>query len=113
MAKQPSVLNSECDSGQGGQLQPTPQSPRQRLLRPGAPTSLSSPSQASRNLLEPHNMSPEIWIAHELRRIGDEFNASYNPRRGFLDNQHPVADHDQVMILRVVHYIIRLVRRMQ
>ncbi|MEE6474890.1 hypothetical protein FKM82_010526 [Ascaphus truei] len=198
MAKQPSVLNSECDSGQGGQLQPTPQTPRQRLLRPGAPTSLSSPSQgnhsdegessststprgpaispyspssfanrsphcmlvrrsslfsisssgyfsfddrspaplscdkatqtpsppcqalhhflsamASRNLLEPHNMSPEIWIAHELRRIGDEFNASYNPRRGFLDNQHPVADHDQVMILRVVHYIIRLVRRMQ
>uniref|UniRef100_A0A8B9I6Q1 Bcl-x interacting BH3 domain-containing protein n=1 Tax=Anser brachyrhynchus TaxID=132585 RepID=A0A8B9I6Q1_9AVES len=24
---------------------------------------------------------PEIWIAQELRRIGDEFNASYCPRR--------------------------------
>ncbi|XP_038621644.1 LOW QUALITY PROTEIN: bcl-2-like protein 11 [Tachyglossus aculeatus] len=34
----------------------------------------------------PEDMRPEIWIAQELRRIGDEFNASYCPRRGFLDN---------------------------
>ncbi|XP_075781994.1 bcl-2-like protein 11 isoform X12 [Pelodiscus sinensis] len=27
------------------------------------------------------DMQPEIWIAQELRRIGDEFNASYCPRR--------------------------------
>uniref|UniRef100_A0A8V0Z3E3 Bcl-x interacting BH3 domain-containing protein n=1 Tax=Gallus gallus TaxID=9031 RepID=A0A8V0Z3E3_CHICK len=26
-------------------------------------------------------IQPEIWIAQELRRIGDEFNASYCPRR--------------------------------
>uniref|UniRef100_A0A8D2MSG8 Bcl-x interacting BH3 domain-containing protein n=1 Tax=Zonotrichia albicollis TaxID=44394 RepID=A0A8D2MSG8_ZONAL len=25
-------------------------------------------------------VQPEIWIAQELRRIGDEFNASYCPR---------------------------------
>lgn len=29
----------------------------------------------------PEDMQPEIWIAQELRRIGDEFNASYCPRR--------------------------------
>ncbi|XP_056669750.1 bcl-2-like protein 11 isoform X6 [Monodelphis domestica] len=29
----------------------------------------------------PADMRPEIWIAQELRRIGDEFNASYYPRR--------------------------------
>ncbi|KAF7252721.1 Bcl-2-like protein 11 [Varanus komodoensis] len=29
----------------------------------------------------PEDMRPEIWIAQELRRIGDEFNASYCPRR--------------------------------
>uniref|UniRef100_A0A8C0FLD7 Bcl-x interacting BH3 domain-containing protein n=1 Tax=Bubo bubo TaxID=30461 RepID=A0A8C0FLD7_BUBBB len=27
------------------------------------------------------DVQPEIWIAQELRRIGDEFNASYCPRR--------------------------------
>ncbi|NXV78137.1 B2L11 protein, partial [Atlantisia rogersi] len=27
------------------------------------------------------DLEPEIWIAQELRRIGDEFNASYCPRR--------------------------------
>lgn len=29
-------------------------------------------------------IQPEIWIAQELRRIGDEFNASYCPRRVIL-----------------------------
>ncbi|KAJ7421502.1 Bcl-2-like protein 11 [Pitangus sulphuratus] len=27
------------------------------------------------------DVQPEVWIAQELRRIGDEFNASYCPRR--------------------------------
>ncbi|XP_074845319.1 bcl-2-like protein 11 isoform X4 [Carettochelys insculpta] len=55
------------------------------------------------------DMQPEIWIAQELRRIGDEFNASYCPRRGFLDNQ---AVNYQV-VLRLLRYIIRLIWRMQ
>ncbi|KAM8809303.1 bcl-2-like protein 11 [Eudromia elegans] len=53
---------------------------------------------------------PEMWIAQELRRIGDEFNASYCPRRGFLDNR---AGNPQIVILRLLHYIIRLIWRMQ
>ncbi|XP_035177540.1 bcl-2-like protein 11 isoform X2 [Oxyura jamaicensis] len=90
-------------------------------------------------------IQPEIWIAQELRRIGDEFNASYCPRRsiyssfsssvgrrvrsrgtgddmlttrifihppqlGFLDNH---VGNPQVIILRLLHYIIRLIWRMQ
>ncbi|XP_030346366.1 bcl-2-like protein 11 [Strigops habroptila] len=62
-----------------------------------------SPSRAE-------DLQPEIWIAQELRRIGDEFNASYCPRRGFLDNQ---AGNPQVVILRLLRYIIRLIWRMQ
>ncbi|KAM6405346.1 LOW QUALITY PROTEIN: bcl-2-like protein 11 [Pluvialis apricaria] len=56
------------------------------------------------------DVQPEIWIAQELRRIGDEFNASYCPRRGFLDNQ---AGNPQIVILRLLRYIIRLIWRMQ
>ncbi|KAM7119668.1 bcl-2-like protein 11 isoform X1 [Mycteria americana] len=56
------------------------------------------------------DIQPEIWIAQELRRIGDEFNASYCPRRGFLDN--PVGN-PQIVILRLLRYIIRLIWRMQ
>ncbi|XP_068261528.1 bcl-2-like protein 11 [Nyctibius grandis] len=56
------------------------------------------------------DVQPEIWIAQELRRIGDEFNASYCPRRGFLDNQ---AGNPQVVILRLLRHIIRLIWRMQ
>uniref|UniRef100_A0A8C0B3C7 Bcl-x interacting BH3 domain-containing protein n=1 Tax=Buteo japonicus TaxID=224669 RepID=A0A8C0B3C7_9AVES len=56
------------------------------------------------------DVQPEIWIAQELRRIGDEFNASYCPRRGFLDNQ---AGNPQIIILRLLRYIIRLIWRMQ
>ncbi|KFV68557.1 Bcl-2-like 11, partial [Dryobates pubescens] len=55
------------------------------------------------------DIQPEIWIAQELRRIGDEFNASYCPRRGFLDNQ---VGHPQIIILRLLRYIIRLIWRM-
>ncbi|XP_069462940.1 bcl-2-like protein 11 isoform X2 [Ambystoma mexicanum] len=59
----------------------------------------------------PDNMRPEIWIAHELRRIGDEFNASYHPRRGFLDEHPGVADYQ--VLLRMLRYVLRLVWRMQ
>ncbi|XP_005525580.1 PREDICTED: bcl-2-like protein 11 [Pseudopodoces humilis] len=55
-------------------------------------------------------VQPEIWIAQELRRIGDEFNASYCPRRGFLDQQ---VGNPQVVILRLLRYIIRLIWRLQ
>ncbi|XP_029793700.1 bcl-2-like protein 11 isoform X5 [Suricata suricatta] len=79
MAKQPSDVSSECDR-EGGQLQPAERPPQ---LRPGAPTSLQTQRQASmrQSQAAPADMRPEIWIAQELRRIGDEFNAYY-PRRG-------------------------------
>ncbi|XP_054840690.1 bcl-2-like protein 11 isoform X2 [Eublepharis macularius] len=58
----------------------------------------------------PEDTRTEILIAQELRRIGDEFNASYSPRRGFLDYQ-PV--NRPIVILRLLHYIVRLIWRMQ
>ncbi|XP_064366135.1 bcl-2-like protein 11 isoform X2 [Dromaius novaehollandiae] len=70
-------------------------------------SAMASRSQ-SHSLAE--DVQPEIWIAQELRRIGDEFNASYCPRRGFLDNR---AGNPQVVILRLLHYIIRLIWRRQ
>ncbi|XP_062979987.1 bcl-2-like protein 11 isoform X2 [Elgaria multicarinata webbii] len=81
----------------------------------------SPPCQAINHLLSamasnwqsqpiPEDIRPEIWIAQELRRIGDEFNASYSPRRGFLDYQ---AVNHQIIILRLLHYIVRLIWRMQ
>ncbi|KAM4695121.1 bcl-2-like protein 11 isoform 2-T4 [Discoglossus pictus] len=66
----------------------------------------------ARHLIEPYNMRPEIWIAHELRRIGDEFNASHSPRRGFFDNPPQPARGNGQVILRVLHFIIRLIWRM-
>ncbi|XP_057598371.1 bcl-2-like protein 11 isoform X7 [Hippopotamus amphibius kiboko] len=110
MAKQPSDVSSECGR-EGGQLQPAERPPQ---LRPGAPTSLQTERQASMRQSQavPADMRPEIWIAQELRRIGDEFNAYY-PRRVFLNN-HPAAEgHPQMVILRLLRYIIRLVWRMQ
>ncbi|XP_060104276.1 bcl-2-like protein 11 [Heteronotia binoei] len=59
---------------------------------------------------QPEDTRPEIWIAQELRRIGDEFNASYCPRRGFLDY---LAVNHPIVILRLLHYIVRLIWRMQ
>ncbi|XP_056423195.1 bcl-2-like protein 11 isoform X2 [Hyla sarda] len=58
---------------------------------------------AARNLNIHEEMRPEILIARELRRIGDEFHALYNPMEGFHNNRH------RVIILRVLHYIIRLI----
>ncbi|XP_015676417.1 bcl-2-like protein 11 isoform X2 [Protobothrops mucrosquamatus] len=141
MAKQSSDLNSECES-EGGQLQPAERPAQPPHLRPGAPTSLqteyqdkssapmncdkatqtpSPPCQAINHYLSamasrwqsrpiPEDMQPEIWIAQELRRIGDEFNASYCPRRGLLDYQ---GVNHQIIILRLLHYIVRFIWRMQ
>ncbi|XP_043400139.1 bcl-2-like protein 11 isoform X14 [Chelonia mydas] len=110
MAKQPSDLNSECNR-EGGQFQSTERPSQPQHLRPGAPTSIQTQYQASRwespSIRE--DMQPEIWIAQELRRIGDEFNASYCPRRGFLDN--PAVNHQ--IVLRLLRYIIRLIWRLQ
>ncbi|NXM86095.1 B2L11 protein, partial [Oenanthe oenanthe] len=52
---------------------------------------------------------PELWIARELRRIGDEFNASYCPRRGLLEQQ---VGNPQVVMLRLLRFIIRLIWRL-
>ncbi|XP_041418255.1 BCL2 like 11 L homeolog isoform X3 [Xenopus laevis] len=49
MAKQPSVLSPECNSGEGGQLQSTSRRHSHRPRRRGAPTSLSSPFQGNQS----------------------------------------------------------------
>eukprot|EP00079_Xenopus_tropicalis_P035643 XP_017949414.1 PREDICTED: bcl-2-like protein 11 isoform X2 [Xenopus tropicalis] len=49
MAKQPSVLSPDCNSGEGGQLQSTSRQHSHRPLRRGAPTSLSSPFQGNQS----------------------------------------------------------------
>nr|XP_025723970.1 bcl-2-like protein 11 isoform X6 [Callorhinus ursinus] len=110
MAKQPSDVSSECDR-EGGQLQPAERPPQ---LRPGAPTSLQTEQQASMRQSQavPADIRPEIWIAQELRRIGDEFNAYY-PRRVFLNNYQAAEAHPHMIILRLLRYIIRLVWRLQ
>lgn len=110
MAKEPSDVCSECDR-EGGQLQPS-ERPRHQL-RPGAPSSLQSEPEASmrQSQAEPADMRPEMWIAQELRRIGDEFNAYY-PRRVLLHNYQAVEEQPQMVILRLLRYIVRLVWRM-
>uniref|UniRef100_A0A8C4TR55 BCL2 like 11 n=1 Tax=Falco tinnunculus TaxID=100819 RepID=A0A8C4TR55_FALTI len=141
MAKQPPEVKAQRD-GEGGRL-PAAEGPGPAAqLRPGAPAALpgsaaarspaplscdkatqtpSPPCQALSHCLSAmasrwqshllaEDVQPEIWIAQELRRIGDEFNASYCPRRGFLDNQ---AGNPQIIILRLLRYIIRLIWRMQ
>ncbi|XP_040849454.1 bcl-2-like protein 11 isoform X2 [Ochotona curzoniae] len=140
MAKQPSDVCSECDR-EGGQLQPS-ETPRHQLRpgapsslqsepedRSPAPMSCdkstqtpSPPCQAFNHYLsamasmrqsqaEPADMRPEMWIAQELRRIGDEFNAYY-PRRVLLHNYQAVEEQPQMVILRLLRYIVRLVWRM-
>ncbi|NXH62549.1 B2L11 protein, partial [Rhabdornis inornatus] len=70
---------------------------------------LSAMASRWRSQSPAEEVQPEIWIAQELRRIGDEFNASYCPRRGFLD---PQVGNPQVVILRLLRYIIRLIWRL-
>ncbi|XP_027807899.3 bcl-2-like protein 11 isoform X1 [Marmota flaviventris] len=71
---------------------------------------LSAMASMRQSQAEPADMRPEIWIAQELRRIGDEFNLYY-PRRVFFNNYQP-EDHPQMVILRLLRCIIRLVWRM-
>ncbi|XP_073906351.1 bcl-2-like protein 11 isoform X2 [Castor canadensis] len=57
---------------------------------------LSAMASMRQSQVEPMDMRPEIWIAQELRRIGDEFNAYY-PRRvrtlSLPTPQHPPSHH--------------------
>eukprot|EP00072_Mus_musculus_P032174 XP_006498680.1 PREDICTED: bcl-2-like protein 11 isoform X4 [Mus musculus] len=108
MAKQPSDVSSECDR-EGGQLQPAERPPQ---LRPGAPTSLQTEPQASirQSQEEPEDLRPEIRIAQELRRIGDEFNETYT-RRVFANDYREAEDHPQMVILQLLRFIFRLVWR--
>nr|XP_040126612.1 bcl-2-like protein 11 isoform X1 [Ictidomys tridecemlineatus] len=71
---------------------------------------LSAMASMRESQAEPADMRPEIWIAQELRRIGDEFNLYY-PRRVFFNNYQP-EDRPQMVILRLLRCIIRLVWRM-
>ncbi|XP_021510314.2 bcl-2-like protein 11 isoform X1 [Meriones unguiculatus] len=136
MAKQPSDVSSECDR-EGGQLQPAERPPQLRPGAPTslqtepqdrspAPMSCdkstqtpSPPCQAFNHYLsamasirqsqeEPEDMRPEIWIAQELRRIGDEFNESYTRR---VNNYREAEDHPQMVILQLLRFIVRLVWR--
>ncbi|XP_019518419.1 PREDICTED: bcl-2-like protein 11 isoform X6 [Hipposideros armiger] len=140
MAKQPSDASSECDR-EGGQLQPAERPPQlrpgaptsvpiERQDRSPAPMSCDKSTQtpsppcqafnhylsAMANLRQPQDfpvdLRPEIWIAQELRRIGDEFNACY-PQRVFLNNYRAAGAHPQMVILRLLRYILRLLWRMQ
>ncbi|XP_032760069.1 bcl-2-like protein 11 isoform X2 [Rattus rattus] len=138
MAKQPSDVSSECDR-EGGQLQPAERPPQLRPGAPTslqtesqdrspAPMSCdkstqtpSPPCQAFNHYLsamasirqsqeEPEDLRPEIRIAQELRRIGDEFNETY-PRRGFANDYREAEDHPQMVILQLLRFIFRLVWR--
>ncbi|XP_070428257.1 bcl-2-like protein 11 isoform X1 [Equus przewalskii] len=73
---------------------------------------LSAMASMRQSQAVPADMRPEVWIAQELRRIGDEFNASY-PRRVVLNHHQAAEAHPQMIILRLLRYIIRLVRRLQ
>ncbi|XP_016071693.1 PREDICTED: bcl-2-like protein 11 isoform X3 [Miniopterus natalensis] len=140
MAKQPSDVSSACDR-EGGQLQPTERPPQLRPGAPTsvqivpqdrspAPGSCdkstqtpSPPCQAFNHYLNamasmrqsqalPADLRPEMWIAQELRRIGDEFNAYY-PRRVFLNNYQEAEGPPHMVVLRLLRYILRLVWRLQ
>ncbi|XP_059747093.1 bcl-2-like protein 11 isoform X10 [Bos taurus] len=96
---------------------------------------LSAMASMRQSQAVPADTRPEIWIAQELRRIGDEFNAYY-PRRYRISIQElrtlrilllaplhtfrwvfvrhqAVEGHPQMVLLRVLRYIVRLVWRMQ
>ncbi|XP_043774711.1 bcl-2-like protein 11 isoform X1 [Cervus elaphus] len=72
---------------------------------------LSAMASMRQSQAVPADTRPEIWIAQELRRIGDEFNAYY-PRRVLVRPQ-AVEGRPQMVLFRVLRYIVRLVWRMQ
>ncbi|XP_076426715.1 bcl-2-like protein 11 isoform X4 [Peromyscus maniculatus bairdii] len=63
------------------------------------------PASIRQSQEEPADVRPEIRIAQELRRIGDEFNESYTRRA----EDHP--HHPQMVILQLLRFFIRLVWR--
>ncbi|XP_037663640.1 bcl-2-like protein 11 isoform X3 [Choloepus didactylus] len=69
-------------------------------------------AMASRRRLAalPADARPEMWIAQELRRIGDEFNACY-PRRAFWNNHRAAEERARMLLLRLLRCILRLVWR--
>lgn len=69
---------------------------------------LSAMASIRQSQEEPEDMRPEIWIAQELRRIGDEFNESYTRR---INNYREAEDHPQMVILQLLRFIVRLVWR--
>ncbi|XP_051000548.1 bcl-2-like protein 11 isoform X2 [Acomys russatus] len=74
---------------------------------------LSAMASIRQSQEEPEGMRPEIWIAQELRRIGDDFNESYT-RRVFVNNYQEAEDHPhhpQMVILQLLRFIVRLVWR--
>nr|XP_042132135.1 bcl-2-like protein 11 isoform X2 [Peromyscus maniculatus bairdii] len=66
---------------------------------------LSAMASIRQSQEEPADVRPEIRIAQELRRIGDEFNESYTRRA----EDHP--HHPQMVILQLLRFFIRLVWR--
>ncbi|XP_053444684.1 bcl-2-like protein 11 isoform X2 [Nycticebus coucang] len=72
---------------------------------------LSAMASMRQSQADPADLRPEMWIAQELRRIGDEFNAYY-PTRVFFHNYQAAEDHPQMVILRLLRYIVRLVWRL-
>ncbi|XP_038187047.1 bcl-2-like protein 11 isoform X2 [Arvicola amphibius] len=139
MAKQPSDVSSECDR-EGGQLQPAERPPQLRPGAPTslqtepqdrspAPMScdkstqtpsphcqvfnhyLSAMASIRQSQEEPADIRPEIWIAQELRRIGDEFNESYARRVNNYPEAEEHAHHPQMVILQLLRFILRLVWR--
>ncbi|XP_076989834.1 bcl-2-like protein 11 isoform X1 [Tamandua tetradactyla] len=71
---------------------------------------LSAMASRRQSRAVPADMRPEIWIAQELRRIGDEFNACY-PRRVFWNHHHAAQDQPRAALLRLLRYVLRLLRR--
>ncbi|XP_006498677.1 bcl-2-like protein 11 isoform X1 [Mus musculus] len=71
---------------------------------------LSAMASIRQSQEEPEDLRPEIRIAQELRRIGDEFNETYT-RRVFANDYREAEDHPQMVILQLLRFIFRLVWR--
>ncbi|XP_038187049.1 bcl-2-like protein 11 isoform X4 [Arvicola amphibius] len=72
---------------------------------------LSAMASIRQSQEEPADIRPEIWIAQELRRIGDEFNESYARRVNNYPEAEEHAHHPQMVILQLLRFILRLVWR--
>lgn len=72
---------------------------------------LSAMASIRQSQEEPADIRPEIWIAQELRRIGDEFNESYRRRVNNYQEDEDHPHHPQMVILQLLRFIVRLVWR--